>query len=148
MRFFRPFLRDTKVSYVLAFAVLLLMAAGVRRLNAAGHESRNAQDGGPAPQSPKPQPQDAHSQDPQNPAPNYDKAIFRKPIPSDQLAFLNLFAASASNDVVRDKQYRKLVHSVIPIACFTTAGTGRLPTRSKKCWQVRRCRFEFAMGDM
>src|ERR1700683_3532639 len=118
MRFFRPCFRCTKVSYVLAFAVLLLMAAGVRRLNAAGHESRNAQDGGPAPQSPKPQPQDAHSQDPQNPAPNYDKAIFRKPIPSDQLAFLNLFAASASNDVVRDKQYRKLVHSVIPDCMF------------------------------
>jgi hypothetical protein len=118
MRFFRAFLRNTKISYVLTFAVLFLMAAGVRRLHAAGHESRNAQDGGPAPQSPGPQPREAYSQDPQNPAPNYNKAIFRRPIPSDQLAFLNQIAGSASNDVVRDKQYRKLVHSVIPDCMF------------------------------
>jgi hypothetical protein len=51
-------------------------------------------------------------------AQNYDPAIFQKPIPSDQLAFLNQFAGAASNDLVRDKQFRKLMHSLIPDCMF------------------------------
>jgi uncharacterized protein YecT (DUF1311 family) len=68
------------------------------------------------------------ARDPQQPAPqspglqapgsNYDKAIFQKPIPSDQLAFLKQFAGAASGDLVRDKQFRKLMHSVIPDCVF------------------------------
>jgi uncharacterized protein YecT (DUF1311 family) len=53
------------------------------------------------------------AQESQAPVPLYDKAIFHNPIPSDQLAFLNHFARSPSKDLVRDKQYRKLMHSVI-----------------------------------
>jgi uncharacterized protein YecT (DUF1311 family) len=55
---------------------------------------------------------------PQGPPANYDKAIFQKPIPSDQLAFLNQFSGMASNDLFRDKQFRKLMHSVIPDCIF------------------------------
>jgi uncharacterized protein YecT (DUF1311 family) len=52
------------------------------------------------------------------PLPSYDKAIFQKPIPSGQLLFLNHYAGAASGDVIRDKQYRKLMHSVIPDCMF------------------------------
>src|SRR5580658_3996546 len=49
---------------------------------------------------------------------NYDPAIFQKPIPADQLAFLNQFDGAPSGDLVRDKQFRKLMHSVIPDCMF------------------------------
>jgi uncharacterized protein YecT (DUF1311 family) len=55
----------------------------------------------------------ARAQESQAPAPLYDKAIFHDPIPSDQLAFLNHFAGLPSKDLVRSKQYRKLMESVI-----------------------------------
>jgi hypothetical protein len=51
-------------------------------------------------------------------AQSYDPAIFQKPIPSDQLAFLNQFAGATSGDLFRDKQFRKLMHSVIPDCMF------------------------------
>jgi hypothetical protein len=54
-----------------------------------------------APQSQDPQPQGR-----QAPGSNYDKAIFQKPIPADQLAFLNQFVGAASNELIRDKQFR------------------------------------------
>jgi uncharacterized protein YecT (DUF1311 family) len=46
------------------------------------------------------------------------QTVFEKPIPSDELAFLNQFAGAASNDLVRDKQFRKLMHHVIPDCMF------------------------------
>jgi uncharacterized protein YecT (DUF1311 family) len=52
------------------------------------------------------------------PASPFDLSIFQKPIPSDQRAFLGNFAASASDKAVRDRQYRKLLHSVIPDCVF------------------------------
>jgi hypothetical protein len=118
MQSFRAFLRNMKISYVLAFAVPFLVASGVPRLNAAGHESVKTQEGTPPSQSPQPKPQESQSHEPPIPASNYDKGIFQKPIPSNQLAFLNHFAGAASNDVVRDKQYRKLAHNVIPDCMF------------------------------
>jgi uncharacterized protein YecT (DUF1311 family) len=69
-------------------------------------------------QSPSPQSQDPQPQGRQAPGSNYDKAIFQKPIPADQLAFLNLFVGAASNELIRDKQFRKLMHSVIPDCTF------------------------------
>jgi uncharacterized protein YecT (DUF1311 family) len=75
-------------SATLEFTALCLMAAAALLSHAAAQES-------PAP------------------APQYDKAIFHDPIPSDQLAFLNHFEGLPSKELVRDKQYRKLMHSVI-----------------------------------
>jgi len=46
------------------------------------------------------------------------QTVFQNPIPSDQLTFLNRFARAPSNDLVRDKQFRKLLHSVIPNCVF------------------------------
>ena len=67
-------------------------------------------------QDPPPQAQPTPSSN--IPASSYDKAIFQKPIPSDQLAFLNQFAGKATEDLDRDKQFRKLMHSVIPDCAF------------------------------
>jgi uncharacterized protein YecT (DUF1311 family) len=67
---------------------------------------------------PQPQSQEPQSQEAQAPASKYDKAIFQKPIPNEQTAFLNHFAGMPANDVVRDKQYRKLMRSVLPDCTF------------------------------
>jgi hypothetical protein len=53
-----------------------------------------------------------------SPGSSYDPNIFQKPIPADQLAFLNQFAGAPSGDLVRDKRFRKLMHSVIPDCMF------------------------------
>jgi hypothetical protein len=66
----------------------------------------------------QPQPQNPPPQASQAPASKYDKAIFEKPIPADQLAFLNPFAGRPSKDLIRDKQFRKLMYSVIPDCTF------------------------------
>ena len=49
---------------------------------------------------------------------NYDKAIFQKPIPTGLLAPLSRFAGVPSNDVIRDKQFRKIMQSFVPDCVF------------------------------
>jgi len=49
---------------------------------------------------------------------SYDKSTFQKPIPSGQLAFLNHFSGATAGDIIRDKQYRKLMHEAIPDVTF------------------------------
>jgi uncharacterized protein YecT (DUF1311 family) len=117
---FRSSLRRVRVSYLLGFVALFLMLTGILLPNAAGRGLPNAQESGPLPQSQEPQPQsqEPQAQEPQASASNYDKSIFQKPIPSDQLAFLNQFAGTPSNNLVRDKQFRKLMHSVVPDCMF------------------------------
>jgi len=51
-------------------------------------------------------------------AQNYDKSIFQKPVAAEQLAFLGRFAGAPTNDLIRDKQYRKLMKAVIPDCIF------------------------------
>ncbi len=57
-------------------------------------------------------------QAPQIPQAKYDPAIFQKPMPSDQVAFLTRLAGAAAGDEVRDKQFRKLMRSVVPDCMF------------------------------
>jgi hypothetical protein len=114
---FRAFLRQFKVSYVLGFATLSLLLTGIL-LPTAAFGSANAQQSGPPPQSTEQQPQQPQPQGPPPPASNYDKAIFLKPIPADQLAFLNQFAGVPSKDLFRDKQFRKLMKSFVPDCMF------------------------------
>ena len=45
-------------------------------------------------------------------------AVFQKPIPADDLSFLNQFAGKPAKDVVRDKQFRKLLRTVVPDCMF------------------------------
>jgi uncharacterized protein YecT (DUF1311 family) len=55
---------------------------------------------------------------PQAPVSAYDPSIFQTPIPTDQLAFLNQFAGAPSSELFRNKQFRKLMHGVIPDCVF------------------------------
>jgi uncharacterized protein YecT (DUF1311 family) len=54
----------------------------------------------------------------QAPGSNYDPALFQRPIPKDQLAFLSQFAGMPSNQLYRDKQFRKLMHDFVPDCTF------------------------------
>jgi uncharacterized protein YecT (DUF1311 family) len=99
------------------------MGAGDFLPTAAGQGLSTARDRGsvqpsPVPAPPDPQLPDPQSQPPQAPVSNYDPAIFQKPISADQLAFLTPFAGAPAKDLVRDKQFRKLMHSVIPDCTF------------------------------
>jgi uncharacterized protein YecT (DUF1311 family) len=69
-------------------------------------------------QSQEPQVSEPQVSEPQLPASNYDKAIFRDPVPSAQLEFLNHYAGQEAKRVLRDKQYRKLMHRTIPDLMF------------------------------
>lgn len=136
------------VAYLVAFAALFLISASILRLNAAGNKSENAQESGPPPQSAEPQ-----SQEPQTSASSYDKTIFQKPIPSGQLAFLNQFAGSPTNDVIRDKQFRKLMHNVIPDCMFHYGRDMMLPDALDKVLagsplpvQIREGRYVMVSG--
>jgi uncharacterized protein YecT (DUF1311 family) len=72
----------------------------------------------PAPQPPQDPQAPASNSSVANPVSNYDKAVFQKPIPNDQLAFLSQFDGTPSKDLVQNKQFRKLMHSVIPDCTF------------------------------
>jgi uncharacterized protein YecT (DUF1311 family) len=50
--------------------------------------------------------------------PAYDKAIFQRPIPPAQLAFLKQFDRAPANDLIRDKQFRSLKKQFIPDCMF------------------------------
>lgn len=123
-----PSSRISKIASALGFATLFLLPTGILLPNAARQESANTQENAPpaqpqeppaqAPPAQEPQSQAAESEEPPAPAANYDKAIFQNPISSDQLAFLNQFAGVPSKDLVRDKQFHKLMPSVIPNCTF------------------------------
>jgi uncharacterized protein YecT (DUF1311 family) len=80
----------------------------------------NAQENASPRTPPVPQDQTPPLPVPQSPAPaaQYDKGIFQPPVPADQLTFLNQFAGKPAGDLIRDKQFRKLMHSVIPDCVF------------------------------
>ena len=48
------------------------------------------------------------------PGSNYDPGLFQNRIPKDQLAFLSQFAGRPSNQLYREKQFRKLMHHFVP----------------------------------
>jgi hypothetical protein len=105
------FLCKLKVSCVAGIGVLLLAPAGLPQES--GVPSHLPDPAPRAPQAQAPQPQA-----PPAPASKYDPATFQNRIPPDQLAFLNGLAGTASGDAVRDKQFRKLMRSVIPDCVF------------------------------
>jgi hypothetical protein len=49
---------------------------------------------------------------------HFDKAMFLKPIPADQLLFLKAFEGAPSYDLYRDKEFRKLMKSIVPECMF------------------------------
>jgi hypothetical protein len=52
------------------------------------------------------------------PAIQQSDALFQKPIPSEQLGFLNDYAGRPANDILRDQKLRELVAAVVPYAPF------------------------------
>jgi hypothetical protein len=52
------------------------------------------------------------------PQSNFDKAIFLKPIPANQLTFLTSYAGQSSYELYRDKQFHKLMKSFVPDCMF------------------------------
>ncbi len=110
------------------FTVFLLLSTEVLLADASGRRFANAQESvspsrPPEMQAQQPVPQQAASQQPQTqpaqtPVSNYDEALFQKRIPSDQLAFLSQFTGVAAQDVIRDKQFRKLMKSFVPDCMF------------------------------
>jgi len=87
---------------------LFLMPTFIFLPDAVGYGAANTQESAQPPQSQETQP----------PISTYDKAIFQNPMLSDELGFLNQFAGAPANEVVRDKQFHKLIHSVIPNCIF------------------------------
>ena len=71
--------------------------------------SGNAPQGAPAPPLQTPGPV---------PGSHFDKAMFLKPIPPDQLAFIRQFAGAPSYDLYRDKDFRKLMKAFVPDCMF------------------------------
>jgi uncharacterized protein YecT (DUF1311 family) len=76
--------------------------------------------GAPPAQSTAPQPEETPQPQPPLRAPvsTYDKAIFEKPIPADQLNFLNQFAGAPASDLYQDKQFHKLMKDLLPSGMF------------------------------
>jgi hypothetical protein len=112
MPFLRVFLPKVKVLQAPVFLSLLWMIPGMLLPGSAKAQAS-------APQTQSSQlPAQAQGPVPQVPVPQYDSAIFQKPIPGNQLWFLNQFAGQPSNDLFRDKQFRKLMHSFVPDCMF------------------------------
>ena len=55
---------------------------------------------------------------PPPPPSNYDPAIFLKPMPAAQLAFLTQFDGAPASDLFRDRGFRKLMKNFIPDCTF------------------------------
>lgn len=123
----RPPLRKLDASIALRAAALLLMAIGIFLPVAAQSASADAQESAPPPQPPEPLPPPPQASPPNEPpsqvappsASQHNKAIFLNLIPGDQLAFLKHFAGAPAKDLMRDKQFRKLIaRGVIPNCMF------------------------------
>ncbi|MGO8793214.1 MAG: hypothetical protein ACLQLC_00190 [Candidatus Sulfotelmatobacter sp.] len=103
-----------RFALVIACILLLDVVAARTAIAQQSETSASAQKS----QAPQTQPAEAQSPELQAPASNYDEAIFRDPIPSDQLAFLNHFAGAKSGDVFHDKQFKRLIPSILPRCMF------------------------------
>ena len=120
---FRAPLRTTRITFALNIGALLFLGEMLlqpyARAQASGNSQKSAALASPQqPQSAERQPQDTQPEEPLASSPKYDKSIFQNPIPSDQLAFLRSFAGAKTKDLFRDKQFHKLIHSLLPNVMF------------------------------
>ena len=129
-------LRRLNASLVLLLAALLLAQPG----------TASAQQTAPPPQQ---------QQAPPAPGSKYDKALFQKPVPADQLAFLHHFDGAPAEDLYRDKQFRKLMHSFVPDCTFhygsdksLTSALDEVIEGSSEPVQVRDGRYVLLSGHM
>ena len=103
---------------ILAFVALL--ASG---MNGIAQEAPNPSGfGGPTPSKPAPPPGTSAPQAQlppmQAPVSNYDPGMFLTRIPAAQLDFLKQYAGTPSGQVMKDKQFRKLLGGVLPNCTF------------------------------
>ncbi|HEX3968575.1 MAG TPA: hypothetical protein VHW70_11455 [Edaphobacter sp.] len=120
MSFARALLRKFKISCVLGLLSFVLLFSSILP-NVAGYlvaQESTSSSHPPEAQTPPPLQQPQTPPPPRGPVATYDKTIFQKPIPTDQLAFLNQFQGVPAKDVMRDKQFRKLMKSFVPDCMF------------------------------
>lgn len=96
------FIRKKKVLYLLIICTVTI-ATGVVPLQSTAHELKNAQD------SPRPE---------RSSTPQFDRPIFQRPMPAEQLAFLNDLAGLPADKAIRNKKLHKLLHEVVPDCVF------------------------------
>jgi uncharacterized protein YecT (DUF1311 family) len=119
----RALLRKFKSSCSSGLFVLFSLTIGQSLLTSSGYFLASAQESAAPSRPPETQPQEPQTQLPlpQATVPqasNYDRTLFQKVVPSDQFAFLNQFSGVAAKDVMRDKQFRKLMKSFVPDCMF------------------------------
>ncbi len=99
-------------------SLTLLLACAVSAVSAAERERQSTQGSEPLQLLEYPQSSDGGAEAQSEQPPQYDKAIFQKPMPSNDLSFLSKFAGAESKAVIRDKQYHKLLQNVVPDCIF------------------------------
>jgi hypothetical protein len=108
MFFLRVFLPKVRVYGFPGSVIFFLMVMGTLAGEAGGAQTQTP------PQQVPPAQAQGQAPQPQASVPHYDKAIFQKPMPNDQLIFLNQFVGQPSKDLFRDKQFRKLMKNFVP----------------------------------
>lgn len=106
MRTFRVMFCLVSARDVFKVGALFLLLLGFVLRPVPAQESRDIRPSAPVP-----------SAAPSTPT-QFDKTIFKAPIPGDQIAYLNSFAGVEADKVIRDKKYRKLLHNVTPNCVF------------------------------
>lgn len=144
-------------SFCLGFLGLGIVSAGMSRAQEAPSPSAGPMMQPPS-RAPKVESAPAEAPPPAVPAGPvaiYDPAIFEKRIPADQLTFLKQFAGAPSGELMQDKQFRKLLKTVMPDCMFhygrdrslsesmdMVIGGSRIPV------QVREGRYLLLSGTM
>jgi hypothetical protein len=124
---FCVYLRKCCAANVLSIMALGMSSAAMFTVQAGAQEAVSPE-GGPYAQPPvqepapivreAPEPPARQDTRAQSPVSNYDPALFQRPIPKEQLAFLSQYAGMSSNQLYRDKQFRKLMHGFVPDCTF------------------------------
>ncbi len=156
----RPSPRNTGL-----FCVLALTALTALPLCAAAQEAPGV-DSGPYAQPPEQPPEPIVREAPETPptptetsgvAPgsNYDPALFQRPMAKEQLAFLSQFDGRTSNELYRDKQFRKLMKAFVPDCTYhygsdksLTEALDEVIEGSQDPVQVRDGRYVMLSGHM
>ena len=112
MTFLGLSLRRSSVSSIIVCVALLVLSGNATAQESPQQQPAPIERHAPAPGEQQPAATDAA------PVWVYDKAIFQKPIPPDQLTFLKQFEGAPSSKLWKDKQFHKLVNNILPTGMF------------------------------
>ena len=86
---------------------------------------------------------------------NYDPALFQRRIPKEEMAFLSQYTGRTSNELYRDKQFRRLMHEFVPDCTFhfgvdtpLTSALDQVIEGSSEPVVVREGRYVLVSGHM